>query len=202
MSKSKINIPLRAAGILFCLTLISTCFTSGFYARYISRNTGDDYTSVAQFNDLTILESGSFEDDGTMLIIPGVDLTKNAIVKFDGSASSTFVFAEIEVSPNWQKANNSFAIKQNDKTLMNWSVSNEWIYLKTKNNTHIYYQELEPNTSLESNIVSNNGLLQINNQTTTSDLATINNIYINFRASVIQSNGFETPELAWEAISK
>ena len=61
MSKSKMNIPLRAAGILFCLTLISTCFTSGFYARYISRNTGDDYTSVAQFNDLTILESGSFE---------------------------------------------------------------------------------------------------------------------------------------------
>lgn len=202
MSKNKTNIPLRLAGILFCLTLVSTYMTSGFYARYISRSTGDDYTNIVDFGNLTLTESGTFQSDGTMIIIPGVDLTKNAVIKFEGSETSTFVFAEIETSPDWALTNNSFSMKQDSKTFMNWDISEEWTYLCSNNNTHVYYQELSPNTDLESNLVANDGLFEVSNQITSSDLASINNTYIKFRASVIQSNGFESPINAWDAIKE
>ncbi len=69
--KSKMNIPMLAACILLCLTLISVHMTSGLYARYVSRDSGEDSARVASFdveakwgdNDVSI--SATQEDNGS-----------------------------------------------------------------------------------------------------------------------------------------
>lgn len=47
---AKINIPMCAACVLLCLTLISIHFTSGLYAKYTARADGGDAARVAVFD--------------------------------------------------------------------------------------------------------------------------------------------------------
>jgi len=58
-STKKPNIALCAGFILLCLTLFSMHFTSGLYARYISRDSAEDSARVAKF-DVNV--TGSAED--------------------------------------------------------------------------------------------------------------------------------------------
>jgi len=48
--KMRVNIPMCLAGVLFCLTLISIHFTSGLYAKYITKTGSEDSARVAQFD--------------------------------------------------------------------------------------------------------------------------------------------------------
>ena len=43
----RLNLPLTAAGVLFCLVLISLHLTSGIYARYSTRAVGSDASRIA-----------------------------------------------------------------------------------------------------------------------------------------------------------
>ena len=49
-NKYKINIPLLLAGILFCLTLISSSLTSNLIAKYSTTASGSDSARVAKFD--------------------------------------------------------------------------------------------------------------------------------------------------------
>ena len=48
-NKNKVNIPLFLAGILFCLTLISSSLTSNLIAKYSTTASGSDGARVAKF---------------------------------------------------------------------------------------------------------------------------------------------------------
>ena len=47
---AKLNIPFCAGLILLCLTLFSTHFTSGLYARYVVKDSAEDGARVAKFD--------------------------------------------------------------------------------------------------------------------------------------------------------
>ena len=49
-NKNKVNIPLFLAGILFCLTLISSSLTSNLIAKYSTTASGSDSARVAKFD--------------------------------------------------------------------------------------------------------------------------------------------------------
>ncbi len=49
-SKTKRNIPLYAAAVLCCLTLLSTCFVSGLLARYSTSGQSGGYARAARFS--------------------------------------------------------------------------------------------------------------------------------------------------------
>ena len=58
----KSNLMLKLAAVLLCLVMITTHFTSGLYARYISRSVADTSARVASFvveTDLDHIELGS-----------------------------------------------------------------------------------------------------------------------------------------------
>lgn len=60
----KSNIMLKLTAVLLCLVMITTHFTSGLYARYISRSSADASARVASFvveTDLDHIELGSTE---------------------------------------------------------------------------------------------------------------------------------------------
>ena len=61
--KTKPNIFLIAAGILFCLVLVSVHFSAGMYARYVTKAQGSDQARLASFYvtaEIEEKESGEF----------------------------------------------------------------------------------------------------------------------------------------------
>ena len=200
---AKVNIPMYIAALLFCLTLISIHLTSGLYAKYTSSASGDDSARVITFGDLTLTETGNFYEGNKLMIIPGVDLTKKAVVSFTGSEAATYVFVEVEPSAIWQTTDNrTFSIKLNSKTAMQWSVAADWNLLLSQDGTYVYYRAFAPNTVLNNaDIIAENGKITVSNQITKSEIKGMTNISIKLRATVVQSGGFENPTAAWNSIA-
>lgn len=200
---AKVNIPMYIAALLFCLTLISIHLTSGLYAKYTGSASGNDSARVITFGDLTLTETGNFYEGNKLMIIPGVDLTKKAVVSFTGSEAATYVFVEVEPSAIWQTTDNrTFSIKLNSKTAMQWSVATDWNLLLSQDGTYVYYRALAPNTVLNNaDIIAENGKITVSNQITKSEIKGMTNISIKLRATVVQSGGFENPTAAWNSIA-
>lgn len=198
---AKINIPICIALFLFCLTIISVYLTSGLYAKYIGSASGNDSARVIKFGELTITETGDFYKDSKLMIIPGVDLYKRAVVDFGGSESATYVFAEI-VPDEWTTSDNKiFSILSNGKTAMQWTVADGWEFLKSDNGAYIYYRELAPNTVLKADIIAGDGKITVSEYITKGEIGSFTDISLNLRASAVQSGGFENPAAAWNSIT-
>lgn len=200
--KAKVNIPIYIACFLFCLTLISIHLTSGLYAKYMSFASGSDSARVITFGDLTLTETGDFNAEGKLMIIPGVELIKKAEVDFTGSESATYVFIEI-TSAEWQTTDKqTFSINSGDKVLMQWSVAEGWTYLKNDNGAYVYYCALIPNTELDkADVIGDDGKITVSEYITKSEMQTLTSVSIKLRAIAVQSGGFESPEAAWRAVS-
>ena len=197
------EILLFVAGILFCLILITTAMMGGLFARYVATGTGSDNARVAKFGDLTLTETGDF--DGTTekkgMIIPGVPLQKKAVVDFEGSEMATDVFVEVILSPNWKTLDNETFWAG---THINWTVDDQWEYLKRDTldgmNRFIYSKILQPNETLSADIIANDGEIVISSQIQKDQITALEDYFINLRAGVIQSGGFETVDEAWTAL--
>ena len=74
-NKNKVNIPLFLAGILFCLTLISSSLTSNLIAKYSTSTTGGDSARVAKFDVITTKDIDKIE------LVPG-DRDSSGTYKF------------------------------------------------------------------------------------------------------------------------
>lgn len=187
------------AGILFCLVLITTAMMGGLFARYTTTGTGSDSARVAKFGDLTLTETGDF--DGTAgkkgMIIPGVDLKKEAKLSFTGSEMATYVFVEI-TAPGWTFGGNMFSIGTN----LSWRVAEGWTYLP--GSRYVFYRELAPGeTLLDENQkgvdIILNGKITVEKDIDETAMEGLKgqNLTISIQASVIQSGGFDSPAEAW-----
>ena len=201
-TKHRINIPMCAACILLCLTLLSIHFTSGLYARYVTRSSSSDDARVAAFGQLTLTETGDFYEGNKLMIIPGVDLNKKATVSWTPGEVSVYIFVEVE-TPLWLTADNrNFYDFGSHK--MTWAVDNNWQYLTQESDgtdtTYIYYKELEPGEALAPTDVIKDGKILVPSSITAGDLSGMNHIKINIRASVVQSGGFTNATAAWNSL--
>lgn len=204
MKKSRMNIPMCLAFVLFCLTLFSMHFTNGLYARYVVSDSGRDEARVVKFGELTLTETGDFAD-GSAYIIPGVDLKKEAKVSFTGSEAATYVFVEVTPSAQWKTItadHKTFALSVNEKNVMQWSVADGWEYVLTTDGTYVYYCPLAPNMKLEAApIIAEDGEISVSASITKNDLNSMTGISITLRAAVVQSGGFESPAAAWTSLA-
>lgn len=199
---AKFNIPMCLACILFCLTLISVYITSGLYAKYTVKNGVGDSARVIRFGELTITESGDFGDGSQGVIIPGVDLTKKAVVAFAGSEASTYIFIKITLCSDWTTDGTNFTVTVGNKTQMQWKIGDDWKYLNTDGNgTYIYYRELAPNTPLSADIIADDGRISVSDKITNKEIVGMNDIFIRLSAAAVQSNGFSDAAAAWESIT-
>ena len=199
-NKPKMNIPMCLAGVLFCLTMVSVYMVSGLYARYSTSGTGSDSARVIKFGDISISETGDFQE-GTknMVVIPGVDLAKKAVVNFEGSEAATYVFVEVDLAGLWEydETGKTFHIDVVDDTMVDWSVAGGWQYLEDTD--YVFYQELGPNTPLSADIIKESKI-RVSDSITKTTIGTLQDASITFRASVVQSNGFENVQAAWASL--
>ena len=96
---NKVNIPLLLAGILFCLTLISSSLTSNLIAKYSTTVSGSDGARVAKFNVITTKDIDKIE------LVPG-DRDSSGTYKFTISNNSEVVVKNsviVEGVPNQVK---------------------------------------------------------------------------------------------------
>ena len=83
---NKVNIPLLLAGILFCLTLISSSLTSNLIAKYSTTATGSDSARVAKFD----VNTSTNNQPGTIELVPG-DSDSNGTYTFKITNNSEVV---------------------------------------------------------------------------------------------------------------
>lgn len=204
--KAKMNIPMCAACVLLCLTLFSIHLTSGLYAKYIAKGTGSDEARVIRFNQLVLTEDKSYFDqhDGKWMIIPGVNIPKQATVNFGGSESDTYIIVEVTLSKQWNTIDNiNFNV---NATHLNWTIAEGWTYLKNVANingsiTYVYYKYLDSNTPLTSAHIIKNGVINVSDSITKKQISSLKDIFITFRATAVQAGGFENATDAYTSIA-
>ena len=200
------NIALRLAAVLLIMVCISTWMMDGLFAKYRTSDSGGDNARVIGFGNLTLTESGDFGTAGGQgYFAPGMNLKKQATVTFTGSESATYVFMEAEVSEHWTVIGNKTFFVGTD--LLKWAVADGWQFLVQKDNTYVYYRALSPNEKLtDAKFFANMGNdgnewnVTVSPSIKRADMAALNGITINLRASVVQSNGFENVTAAWQSI--
>jgi len=170
------------------------------FSKYITASTGGDSARVASMQELRIDESGSngltTADKGKWVVIPGVDLKKDAKVQFGGSEAATYVFVKIEAE-GWtaDTANGKFTVTDNGKELMSFAVADGWTHLESG----IYYMTLAPNKPLEADIIKD-GKITVTRDVTEANIAKTKST-ITLRAYAVQSSGFDGPGAAWNSVS-
>lgn len=187
--RAKVNIPICLAGVLLCLTLFSIHLTGGIFARYTTTSTSSDSARVIRFGQLTLALTGG----DTQYIAPGVTLEWNAAVTFAGSESATYVFLEVEGAA----AGDADGVTPFDNG-PKWAVATGWKYLAGTD--LVYYRELEPNQNLAGVKLFSSDTAVVSEYLTVEQIKAIVPVYPVCRASVVQSNGFETPADAWASL--
>ncbi len=90
----KLNIPLCIASVIFCLTLFSTYFVSGLYARYTSTGQAGSSARVAVFS---VKGGDALTKPIVAELVPGETVTKTLII---ANNSEVAVDYKIEVKNN------------------------------------------------------------------------------------------------------
>ena len=179
------------AGVLFCLVLITRSMMGGLFARYTTSGSGYDHARVIRFGDIYITETGDFVGSSNKLLItPGVDIAKKAVVQFEGSEAATYVFLEVNCSEGWTAEDGVFS--NNGK--LTWQIADGWKAL----GNNVFYRILVTNESLEADIIRD-GVIHVSPDISNSEIRDLS-CTISFRASAVQSHGFENAEAAWESL--
>ena len=146
------------------------------------------------FMEVTLSEHWKTEDGGQTFFIHDENATEKQL--------------EWEVAGDWlteDKEGQKF-LTMNTNTITNDKGTS--IHL----NTYVYYRELAPNETLKAAHFIKDGKVEVSESIKRADIANIkkyiidgkeyeNDILINLRASVVQSNGFSGPKQAWDSIS-
>lgn len=186
--RAKMNIPVCLACVLLCLTLVSIRLSSGVVARYTTTADSGDSARVIRFGDLTLTEYGG----DPQYIAPGVTLEWNASVSFTGSESATFVFVEV----SGVKSGNASTVTLFDD--VDFAVAEGWTYLA--DTEYVYYRALAPNVEMTNVPLFEGDTAVVPESLTAEQIAAMSSISTKFRASVVQSNGFDDAAAAWESL--
>ena len=215
------NIALRLAAILLMLVCLSVWLMNGLFAKYRTSDEGSDNARVISFGALNIYEEGNFIS-GPAPIIPGVDLIKDVEIEFTGSEASTYVFVKVDLPAHWTKENVTSGTEVGTwfyafEKQVGWKVADGWTFLKTQatdQSPYIFYCQLAPNTMLSrkdfiagpsSGTEAIVGTIKVSRDIIRSEMAEIAKLtvplQINLQATVVQSNGFDSPLAAWTSVS-
>ena len=111
-TKKKIPVSLSVASVLLCLVLLSAHFTSGMYARYVTRASGGDTSRIAAFavsaedkKEAVTITAGQNSEDQQSEYVVTVKNGSEVAVSFEAK----LVFPGLEDAPEYtiQGANKS-----------------------------------------------------------------------------------------------
>lgn len=202
--KHRMNVPICIAFFLLCTTLFSVHLTSGLYARYTVTESGDDLARVIRFARLSLEETGSFDSTGQLVVIPGVPLKHQVKVQLSGSESDVYIFVRV-MGKQWKSdgASSYYYPSAGSDKMMEWKMNEGWT--KLENTSDVFYQKLKSNENLQSSeLIGNDGQINVEQTVTKGNLQKMKDdgLSIKFCAYVVQTNGFDSPFAAWNAVKE
>ena len=209
--KAKFRLPFSA--VLLYLALIAAALSGVTFSRYVTGTTVSDSARVAMMKELTVTETGMPEGSDQRVILPGVDMTRKAVVDFEGSEMACYVFCAITAN-GWTRADNFHYTAGTG--LLNWAVDNtKWIFLQGGGSTSVYYCIVNANTPLHAGVLADGGTITVSEDITRSQLDELASpaapLSIKISATAVQYHGFseglsaeytetERAEAAWNAV--
>lgn len=203
--KAKFRLPFSA--VLLYLALIAAALSGVTFSRYVTGTTVSDSARVAMMKELTVTETGWLDQ---RVILPGVNMTKKAVVDFEGSEMACYVFCAITAN-GWTRAADNFHYTAGTG-ILNWAVDNtKWIFLQGDGSTSVYYCIVNANTALQADVLADGGKITVSENITRSQLDTLASpaapLSIKISATAVQYHGFseghteaERAEAAWNAV--
>ena len=196
-AQTQLNIPMCLAGVLFCLTLFSFHFSGGVVARYSANAGGSDSARVIRFGELTLTE----HHDEAQYIYPGAQLECDPKISFTGSESATYVFVEV----SGIQGNTATGVKPLAISASVWKVADKWWPLVISNETSRVYcynngKPLSPNETLDRVSLFSDTTSEVDRNATAEQIKNAE-LTVKFRAHVVQSNGFDSAQAAWDSLS-
>lgn len=206
--KAKFRLPFSA--VLLYLALIAAALSGVTFSRYVTGTTVSDSARVAMMKELTVTEMGMPDGLDQRVILPSVDMTRTAVVDFEGSEMACYVFCEITAN-GWTRAADHFGYTAGNG-ILNWAVdSANWTYLQEDGSTSVYYCIVNANTALHADVLAEDGKITVSEHITRSQLnalaASAAPLSIKISATAVQYHGFseghteaERAEAAWNAV--
>lgn len=200
--KAKFRLPFSA--VLLYLALIAAALSGVTFSRYVTGTTVSDSARVAMMKELTVTETGWLDQ---RVILPGVNMTKKAVVDFEGSEMACYVFCAITAN-GWTRAADNFHYTAGTD-ILNWAVDNtKWTFLQEDGSTSVYYCIVNANTALQADVLADGGKITVSENITRSQLDTLAApLSIKISATAVQYHGFseghteaERAEAAWNAV--
>lgn len=209
--KAKFRLPFSA--VLLYLALIAAALSGVTFSRYVTGTTVSDSARVAMMKELTVTETGMPEGLDQRVILPGVDMTKTAVVDFKGSEMACYVFCAITAN-GWTRTDNFHYTAGTG--ILNWAVDNtKWIFLQGDGSTSVYYCIVNANTELHADVLADGGKITVSADITRSQLDALAlpaaPLSIKISATAVQYHGFsegpsagyteaDRAEAAWNAV--
>lgn len=186
--KAKFRLPFSA--VLLYLALIAAALSGVTFSRYVTGTTVSDSARVAMMKELTVTETGWLDQ---RVILPGVNMTKKAVVDFEGSEMACYVFCAITAN-GWTRAADNFHYTAGTG-ILNWAVDNtKWTYLQGDGGTSVYYCIVNANTALQADVLADGGKITVSENITRSQLDTLAAsaapLSIKISATAVQYHGF------------
>lgn len=202
--KRKAKLPIRA--YLLYLVLASFLLTGVTFSKYITVSRGGDAARVIAMGDIQLTETGDFYDDQgqKLMITPGVDLAKKAVLDYEGSEAACYLFVEV-AAENWETADYYLFSAVDGKIA--WSVDDFWTYLESEGDNHIYYRVLAPNVEIQDQDIIKEGKVVVSDLLTKTELGALSGLSLTLRATAVQLDGFgdypteaEHAQAAWSSV--
>ena len=196
---AKKSVSMKIVVLLLAVVLLIGCVAGGTLAYLMAKSSTVNNTFVAgEIGTLNLSETTG----NSYTVTPGVDITKDPTVTFDGNNVPAYLFVKIEYT-GWNTTDGkTFTNGSNDKE-MTWEIADGW----TKLENGVYYRTVEADADTQATrsygIIKNN-TITVESGITKNDLAKDsegNNAYtksLTFTAYAIQKAGFETVSDAWD----
>lgn len=189
--KAKFRLPFSA--VLLYLALIAAALSGVTFSRYVTGTTVSDSARVAMMKELAVTETEMPDGSDQRVILPGVDMTKKAVVDFEGSEMACYVFCAITAN-GWTRAADSFGYTAGNG-LLSWAVDNtKWTFLQEDGSTSVYYCIVNANTALHAGVLAEDGKITVSADITRSQLNALASpaapLSIKISATAVQYHGF------------
>lgn len=212
MYAKKKSVSMKVVVLLLAIVLVIGCVAGGTLAWLITYTGPVENTFVAgAIGELTLNETdgkGNTVSSRSFIVTPGVDITKDPVVTFNGNSVAAYIFVKVEAT-DWTESNGTFSI--GSKQEMKWTVADGW--KKLENTPGVYYREVVVDTDTANTAETEKYGIIKNDTITVSSEITKDNISnytkgLTFTAYAIQQEdggsdnaGKFTPAEAWNVVN-
>ena len=186
---AKKSVSMKVVVLLLAVVLLIGCVAGGTIAYLMAKSSTVNNTFVAgEIGTLKLSETTG----NSYIVTPGVDITKDPTITFNGNNVAAYVFLKVDAT-GWtvSGADTTYTYSIGTNQEMKWEL-NGW----TKLEDGVYYKEVAANAGEQSWSVIKDNKITVSSEITKANISDYTK-GLSFTAYAIQKDGFTTVNAAW-----